>query len=169
MKRATYLSILVILLLAVLPVTAFAGYTISPRLLAGQTEFAGVVKITGDHDWLVVEFMLRAGAGWCMTESAVHVGLSLDDFPQNSGGAIPGQFDYKAVHDPCTSKYTYRIPVQGDWYRNQIYIATHAVVIGPDGEEETAWAVNCGDLEGGQFPGSNWSAYITFPANAWED
>jgi hypothetical protein len=102
-----------------------------------------------------------------MTESAVHVGLSLADFPQNNGGAIPGQFDYKTDHTGCIRGFTYQIPVDSAWYGNEIYIATHAVVTGPDGQQETAWAVNCGNLEGGQFPGSNWSAYIIFPANAW--
>jgi hypothetical protein len=102
-----------------------------------------------------------------MTESAVHVATSIVDFPQNNGGAIPGQFDYKTDHDGCVTSFTYEIPVDSTWYGMQIYIATHAVVIGPDGVEETAWAVNCGNLEAGQFPGNNWSAYTEFPANAW--
>ena len=151
------------------PLTAYASYTVSARLLAGQTEFAGVVKVTGDANNLTVSFMLRGGAGWCMTESAVHVGLSLDEFPQGPGGAIPGQFEFQADHEGCVASYTYTIPVEGrGWYGNWIYIATHAVVNGPGGlVGETAWAVNCGNLEGGQFPGRNWSAYFRFPANAW--
>jgi hypothetical protein len=126
-----------------------------------------VVQIYGNQETLTVHFFLRAGAGWCMNESAVHVGLTLDEFPQNNGGAIPGQFDYKTDHSYCVRGYTYQIPVKPEWYGNQIYIATHAVVTTPDGGQETAWAVNCGNLEGGQFPGSNWSAYIVFPRNAW--
>jgi hypothetical protein len=166
MKKVTYSLFIAALLAILVTSTALAGYTISPRLLAGQTGFAGVVKITGDADFLTIEFQLRSGAGWCLEESAVHVGLSLDDFPQNHGGVIPGQFDYKADHN-CASGFTYQIPTDNAWYGNQIYIATHAVVTGPDGQQETAWAVNCGNLEGGQFPGKNWSAYIIFPANAW--
>jgi hypothetical protein len=153
-------------LVAVFPATAFAGYDIQPRLLAGQTEFAGVVNIHGEADFLEVTFMLRSGQGWCMTESHVHVDLDLDDFPQNNGGAIPGQFDYKTDHAGCVTSFTYQIPA-APWYGQQIYIAMHAVVTGPDGQEETAWAVNCGNLWGQQFPGNNWSAYSVFPANAW--
>lgn len=160
-------SLMIVVLLAAIPTTAFAGFTISPRLLAGQAGFAGVVKITGDANFLTVEYMLRSGAGWCLTESAVHVGDSLDDFPQNKGGVIPGQFDYKTDHDGCVKGFTYQIPVDPAWYGKEIFIATHGVVTTPDGGEETAWAVNCGNLAGGQFPGSNWSAYIIFPANAW--
>lgn len=167
MKKIAYSLIVVFLLTAMVVSTALAGYTISPALLAGKHGFAGVVKISGDADFLTVTFMLRSGAGWCLQESHVHVGSSLSDFPQNKGGAIPGQFDYKASHE-CASSYTLQIPVQAGWYGNQIFLATHAVVKTPDGTEETSWAVNCGNLEAGQFPGKNWSAYIIFPANAWD-
>lgn len=154
-------------LLTVLVVTpVLAGYTISPRLLAGQTEFAGVVKVEGKADFITFTFMIRGGAGWCMDDFAVHIGDSLDDFPQNSGGAIPGQFDYQMDPAGCVTAYVYKIPT-GAWYGQNIYIAIHANVYGPDGVQQTAWVVNCGDLEAGQFPGSNWSAYFRLPANAW--
>jgi hypothetical protein len=126
------------------------------------------VKASGDESFITLEFMLRAGEGFCITESSAHVGLSLDEFPQNPGGAIPGQFDFKTDHDGCVTSFTYQIPVQTAWYGNPVLIATHAVVVTPDGDEETGWAVNCGNLEGGQFPGKNWSAYFVFPANAWD-
>jgi hypothetical protein len=166
MKKSA-VSLTIVALLVALTTTTALAYPIQPRLLAGQSGFAGVVRITGDANFLTVTFMLRSGQGWCLEESAVHVGLSLDDFPQNKGGAIPGKFDYKADHD-CARGYTYVIPVDPAWYGNQLYIAAHAVVIAPDGTRETGWAVNCGNLEGGQFPGRNWSAYIIFPANAWD-
>jgi hypothetical protein len=166
MKKFIY-SLFITGLLAVLVVTpVLAGYTISPRLLAGQTQFAGVIKVTGDANFLTFEFQIRAGAGWCMEDFAIHIGDSLDDFPQNAGGAIPGQFDYQVDPAGCVTGFTYQIPTNG-WYGQWIYIAVHANVYGPDGVQETAWTVNCGNLEGGQFPGTNWSAYFRFPANAW--
>ena len=166
MKKLLYSLVVVFALTALIASPALAGYTISPQLLAGQSMFAGVVKISGDTDFLTVEFRLAGGQDWCLNESQVHVALAVEDFPQNKGGAIPGQFDYKAGHN-CVNGFTYQIPVDPSWYGQQVYIATHAVVTGPDGVEETAWAVNCGNLEGGQFPGKNWSAYTIFPANAW--
>lgn len=164
MKKSAVSLTIVALLVALSTATVF-GYPIGPTLLAGQTARAGHVRITGNADSLTVEF--RMVRGWCLEKTHVHVGLSLDDFPQNKGGAIPGKFDYKADHD-CARGFTHNIPLQDGWYGNAVFIATHAVVTGPDGQRETGWAVNCGNLEGGQFPGRNWSAYIVFPANAWD-
>jgi hypothetical protein len=150
-----------------LSVTAFAGYTISPTILAGQNINVGSVKITGNADGsLTFDFMLKGGQGYCITDAAIHVGLLLDDFPQNPGGAIPGQFDYKYDFGGCVSAATVTISdPPGD--KGDIYIAVHVNVYGPDGQQETGWVVRCGDLEGAQFPGRNWSAWISFPADAW--
>jgi hypothetical protein len=168
MKMRLYSFIIAGLLLVLIVTPVLAGYTISPTILAGQTTNVGVVKVTGNADGsLTLVYMLKGGQGWCMTETQVHVGLSLDDFPQNNGGAIPGQFDYKEQFDPCTSNFTLVIyDPPGD--KGDVYIAIHLVVIGPGGQEETGWVVRCGNLEGGQFPGNNWSAWILFPAAAWE-
>ncbi|NLF12547.1 MAG: hypothetical protein GX597_12240 [Anaerolineaceae bacterium] len=165
MKKGTLVSIFVALLLVLLPLTAFASYTLSPRILAGQNQFAGVIKVTGNADGsLTLVYMLRAG--WCMTDSAVHTGLSLDDFPQNSGGAIPGQFDYQYDFGGCVNSATVTIADPAG-YKEHTYVAVHVNVYGPDGAQETGWTVNCGDLEAGQFPGSNWSAFFQVPVNAW--
>lgn len=167
MKKLLH-SLFVAGLLTVLVVTpVLASYTISPRLLAGQTLFAGVVKVTGNADGSITfAFMLRSGAGWCMTDAAIHIGESLDDFPQNSGGAIPGQFDYQYDFGGCVTGATITI-ADPPGFKGDLYLAIHANVFGPDGVQQTAWVVNCGDLEAGQFPGSNWSAYFRLPANAW--
>jgi hypothetical protein len=102
-----------------------------------------------------------------MEESAVHVATDVADIPQNKGGAIPGHFDHKADHD-CVTGYTYSIPLQAGWYGNELIIAIHAVVTGPEGQTETAWTVNCGDIDGPQqLPGSSWGFYVRLPANAW--
>lgn len=167
MKKGTVVSLLVTLLLVLLPLTAFAGFTISPTILAGQTTNVGVVKITGNADGsLTLVYMLKGAQGWCMTDSAVHLGLALDDFPQNPGGAIPGQFDYQYDFGGCVKTATVTIPdPPGD--KGNVYIAIHLSVYGPGGVQETGWVVRCGNLEGGQFPGSNWSAWLLFPSNAW--
>ncbi len=167
MKKGTWISIAVTLLLILLPMTTFASYTISPQIMAGQNQSAGVVKITGNPDGsLTLVYMLKGGAGWCMTDSAVHTGLTLDDFPQNSGGAIPGQFDYQYDFGGCVKGATVTIADPAG-YKGDLTIAIHVNVIGPDGQQETGWVVRCGNLEGGQFPGSNWSAWLLFPAAAW--
>lgn len=165
MKKGMLVSVLVALLLALLPLTTFASFTISPAILAGQTTNVGVIKITGNADGsLTLTYMLKAG--WCMTNSAVHLGLSLDDFPQNAGGAIPGQFDYQYDWGGCVKAATVTIQdPPGD--KGNVYIAVHLNLYGPNGQQETGWVVRCGNLEGGQFPGSNWSAWLLFPANAW--
>jgi hypothetical protein len=171
MKMRLYSFIIagLLLVLIVTPVLAVdtidPGYTVSPRILAGQTEFAGVLKVTGNADGsITLDYMLRGGAGWCMTETQIHMGTSLSDFPQNNGGAISGQFDYKYEFDTCITDWSITIPT--DFHGQLVYIAVHVDVIGPDGEE-TGWVVNCGNLEGGQFPGNNWSAYFQLPRNAW--
>ena len=75
-------SLMIVVLLAAIPATAFAGYTISPKLLAGQTEFAGVVKITGDADFLTLRFELRGGeAGGELAHRAQRDGIPLVVIP----------------------------------------------------------------------------------------
>lgn len=168
MKKILHILFVVGVLTAMITTPVLAGTTISPRLLAGQTNFAGVIKVSGYPDYLHFVFTIRGGAGWCMTDAAIHVGLSLDEFPQNAGGAIPGQFEFQYDFGGCIVGATIDVPITGrGWYGNWIYVAVHANVIGPDGQQETAWTVNCGDLEGNQFPGNNWSAYFRYPANAW--
>lgn len=169
MKKILYAITMTLILSAMVTTTVFAGYTISPKILAGQgdaLDFEGVIKITGNADGSLTFYpMLKTG--WCVTDMAIHIGLSLDDFPQNDGGAIPGKFDYQYDFGECIT----RVPAfsiadpPGD--KGDIYIAIHMNVYGPDGVQETAWVVRCGDLEGAQFPGANWSAWMFFPAAAW--
>jgi hypothetical protein len=89
------------------------------------------------------------------------VGETLADFPQNRGGPIPGHFDYKTDHDGCIRNFSYDI--KPGWKDgDNILIAAHAVVIGPDGQEETGWGVQCGKVPVWQFPGANWATYMLF-------
>jgi hypothetical protein len=99
----------------------------------------------------------------------VHVATSLGDIPQNkNGNPKPGQFDYKGSHG-CSNGHTYVIPLESGWRDSSIplFIAVHTVVTGPDGVEETGWAVRCGNLGATQFPGANWAAYLVFTPDAW--
>jgi hypothetical protein len=153
------------LLLGLLPASAFA---IGPQLVAGQSEQVGWVTITDEGAYLSVNYRITA-SGWCISKAQVHVADSLDGIPQNRGGAIPGRFDYKASFEPCTRGYEFQIPIQQGWEGNDIYIAVHADVIGPDGQKEGAWAVRGGDPEAAQFSGRNWSAYVRFRAADWDD
>lgn len=170
MKKILYATLMSLLITVMITTPVFAGYTISPKILAGQGidgVFVGVVKITGNADGsLTFGFMLKGGQGYCIKDAAIHVGLTLADFPQNNGGAIPGQFDYKYDFGGCITNAVVTI-VDPVGYKGDIYIAIHVNVIMPDGTQETGWVVRCGDLEGGQFPGKNWSAWIWFPTAAW--
>lgn len=167
MKKLTFLLVIVALLTALSP-AAVSAYTISATLYAGQTAIAGYVKIWNDADNLYVDIWMRGGAGWCLNESHVHVATSLDDVPRTkSGSPKPGHFDYKATHD-CVNGFTHTISLEDGWYGEELIVVVHAVVTGPDGQEETSWAVRCGNLDDVQFRGPGWSAYLVFTKDAWE-
>ena len=98
------------------------------NLYAGQDILVGYVTVTNDYETIYIEYQLNEG--WCMTETHVHVGEELGDFPLAGrwGNPVPGQFDYKNDHDPCVISYTYEIPI-GDWEADDtVLIGAHAVV-----------------------------------------
>ena len=99
-------------------------------LIAGQHEEVGTVSVWNDADNLYVEYKLNQvtiGDGWCLTETHVHVGEDLSDFPLNRGGNPKiGLFDYSYPHG-CVSEYTYTIPITWDLC-TELSIAAHAVV-----------------------------------------
>jgi hypothetical protein len=96
------------------------------ELLAGQTEKVGEVQVWNDADFLYVKYVIDA-AGWCMTESHLAVATSLAGIPQKNGNPPPGQFPYKANHNPCVTEYTYQVPIT--WPAGaELFIAAHAVV-----------------------------------------
>jgi hypothetical protein len=169
MKKIFFSLLIVGMLATLFTSTVLAGYTISATLYAGQNEVAGFVKIWNDVDNLYVQIQMKGGAGWCLNKSQVHVATSLGDIPQNkNGNPKPGQFDYKGSHG-CSNGHTYVIPLESGWRDSSIplFIAVHTVVTGPDGVEETGWAVRCGNLGATQFPGANWAAYLVFTPDAW--
>lgn len=179
MKRITSALLIVVLLLTFITsavVAEWQGYVISATMYGGQTaNKVGFAKIWNDADNLNVYFMMRAGAGWCISEYHVHAGLTLADFPMTStGNLIPGHFDYKAVLGGCLNSATVQIPLAdlealGIFPGDEFYLALHSVVFNRyTGQEETSWTVRCGDLWGQQFPGdAGWEGYIRFTSDAW--
>jgi hypothetical protein len=176
MKRITSALLVALLLLTFVTSTVMAGYVISATMYGGQTaNKVGFAKIWNNEDTLFVEFMMRGGAGWCLTEYHVHVGATLDDFPVNAGGnLVPGHFDYVADMGGCVRGATIEIPLAdlealGIFPGDEFFMALHAVVFNRyTGQEETSWSVRCGDLDGQQFPGDpGWEGYVRFTSDAW--
>ncbi|MFW5940658.1 MAG: hypothetical protein ACOCXI_02575 [Chloroflexota bacterium] len=174
MKRLLLVLMVVMLLTVMVTNAAMAALgPVGATFYIGQTEKAGYVAIweevveEGVSSILHVQYRMKLG--YCLDETHVHVGDNIADIPQNSGGAIPGQFDYQQTHDPCQTSVEYEIPINyADFtdgteepFPNEgldAILAIHGVV-----GDETGWTVRCGNLEGAQFPGSDWSAYVWFP------
>lgn len=174
MKRL--LLVLVVVLMLTVVVTNSAAAALGPvgaTFYLGQTEKAGYVaiweEVVEEGVSSIIHVHYRMKLGYCLDETHVHVGDDIADIPQNSGGAIPGQFDFGQMHVPCKTSVEYLIPINYADFTDGMdgayphegpdaILAVHGVV-----GEETGWAVRCGNLEGGQLPGSNWSAYIWFP------
>ena len=101
-------------------------------LWAGQDIDAGCVYVWNDADYLYVRY--ETSGEWVMTETHLHVAMSLEAIPQtqpnkkgNGGGnPIPGQFDYSDPHGLVT-EYTYEID-RDELALGTLYIAAHAVV-----------------------------------------
>ena len=95
-------------------------------LYAGQDMEVGVIEVTNDGDYLYVEYKITE-EDWCITETHLHIGEELDNFPLTPGrnaNPIPGQFDYKEKHD-CVTEYTYEIPIT---WEDEVLIGAHAKV-----------------------------------------
>ena len=178
MKKITSALVIVALLTIFTASTVLAGiwqgYIISATIYGGQDTKIGYTKIWNDEDSLNVQFMMRGGAGWCLSEYHIHVGETLYDFPYNPGGNLQvGQFDYTAELGGCATNVVVEIPLadleaKGILPLDEFFMAIHIVANNwITGEEETGWAVRCGDLEGQQFPGDNWAGFIRFTPDAW--
>lgn len=146
------LSIVIALLLSTMFVPAAFGRTFGPTIYFGQDLIGGYMRVTPNADGsITLVYMMKGSAGWCMTESAVHVGRSLDDFPTNpSGMTIPGHFDFKVYgpDSPCITRLEVTLhPYADQWsYGEHIYMAIHVVGDNPQLGlyEETGWSVRCG-------------------------
>ena len=128
--------------------------------------------VTNDEENIFVKYQLNEDVineGWCITETHVHAGEALDDFPINhAGNPQIGNFAYKEKHDPCETEYTYEISWCDEYECDQyILIAAHALInnqsfyesqgiINGD-EHESAWAFGDRFTEQG-----NWATYFTY-------
>lgn len=95
-------------------------------LIAGQYDEVGLVEIWNDGDYLFVKYVItKPGLG--LTETHLHVGVTLIDFPLTKNGSPKiGNFDYKLEH-AYVAEYMYTIPL--DWAPgDEILVAAHAVV-----------------------------------------
>lgn len=97
--------------------------------------------------------------GWEMSESHLYAG-TLKNMPLNKpGNPKIGRFPYAEDHSPKVSTYTYYIDLTDlpPYADPGFTTAAHAVVHGPNGQEETAW--RDGDHD---FPGKRWGWYDDF-------
>ncbi len=110
-------------------------------LVDGTTEI-GVVQVCNDATDLHVTYVID-DADWCMTKTHLHVADSLPGIPQNPHGKpIPGRFDYKNDHKPCTDTFGVTIAL-GDWGSGtELSVAACATVSdnGGRGPKSYAWA-----------------------------
>lgn len=109
-----------------LPMSDSSDPTIEP-LYAGQNILVGEIHVWNDDSNLYVKYVIT-DTDWWLTETHVHVGFTLDDFPlTKKGNPQVGHFDYQTTHD-CVTEYTYTIPF-GPWgCDDTVLIGTHAVV-----------------------------------------
>ncbi|MDW7739074.1 MAG: hypothetical protein SCJ97_03305 [Bacillota bacterium] len=120
-------------------------------LYAGQNIEVGSVFVWNDSENLFVLYKLSEGAledGWCISETHLHVGKSLDEFPLagRQQNPVPGQFDYSDPHG-CVPEYLYEISLDGWLVGDELLVAAHAVVKNTVVLDcwETVWQI--GDVE----------------------
>jgi hypothetical protein len=114
------------------------------ELLAGRHHDAGVVNIWHDAEFLHVQY---APDGWTLGETHLYVGT------EPPAKSAPGKFPY-------SGQDYYMIPLS-DFDLGEcdtLYIAAHAVVYGPGGRDETAWA----DTYGVRIPKGGWGLYVQY-------
>jgi hypothetical protein len=129
--------------------------------------WVGQVSVCQDCNGLHVYYHADPAAGWCITETHLHIFTDADGFtdvPHNNGNPVPGHFAYSGEHPDCVAWVHYMIPDDAWGEGDIIYIAAHAVVF--DGcEEETAWAGwTCDDgyTPEMEFPGENWATFFDY-------
>ena len=102
-------------------------------------------------------------SGWTLRETHLAIADDFEGIPQtHSGNPKVGKFPYKHEDLGGVELDEYVIPLTdlGLTVGDQIVIAAHGVVMGPCGQEETAWA-DCGGPDA-FFPGGNWATFFTY-------
>lgn len=130
-------------------------------LIAGKTKNIGNVKVTNDLDSLYIYY--ETVDMWYLTESKIHVGKNLEDFPfaGRSGNPVPGKFDLQFVHNNGTKDFQVSIPLGQLEANDKAIIALHADVEewinGKLSSKEGAWASGERFTERG-----NWATYFYY-------
>jgi hypothetical protein len=104
----------------------------------GQDEVAeDVGNVTVWNNETNLHVVYTTTGGWCISETHLFVGDSLENMPQTKNGQPKlGQFPYTMDHDPCTTFYEYIIPLselgitdfEEECDPTQFVIVPHAVV-----------------------------------------
>lgn len=119
-------------------------------LVCGKEETDGNITVSSDGTNLIVEF--NAASGTTFEETHLHIGDSKDDVPSNTGGPIPGQFDYKHENvNSSTDQYVIPLSEPNAECGDRIWLFAHAAA--SDGE--TCWG---GSTE---LAGANWALGIS--------
>lgn len=93
-------------------------------LIAGQYTKVGTVTVKAESGYLKVTY--QTTSPWVMSATHFDVKSNYTLIPQSNGNPVPGNFQYKADHNPAVNNYTKTIPLPG---YSPIYIAAHADVV----------------------------------------
>jgi len=126
-------------------------------LVAGRHITAGTVTVSNDEDYLYVTY--TTDAGWSLVETHAAVVVSPSDFPTNRpGNPKVGRFPLSADHPAGTTTHTERVALSdlGVSAGDDVYVAAHAAVASPNGEE-SAWGEGTPFVQRG-----NWAMYFGY-------
>lgn len=146
MRKIIFLPLIAAVFMMLLPAAGVAAteeFPLVSPLLAGQTIPVGEVRVWNDDMNVYVKYVMT-NPDWCLIETHLAVEKNLADIPQNPGGPIPGQFEFKDPVD-CAPEQLYTVPLS--WASaTQVYIAAHAVVQTICGYEDPDLALFAGML-----------------------
>jgi hypothetical protein len=132
----------VAMIVAVMPLAGAAGNDVSDMRVIDlyadgradapdQPIKVGEAKIWDDGTNLYVNYEIDTSlsGGWCITKTHIAVAETYDGLPQTKkGNAIPGKFEFSAIHDPCETTVPYTIPMTDLPDADTFAIAVHANV-----------------------------------------
>ncbi|MDO1502323.1 hypothetical protein Q2T40_19485 [Winogradskyella maritima] len=113
-------------------------------LVAGQHMVMGTVSVSMTDEDLVLTY--ETDADWTIGTTHVSIGDCNEEWVPTTGSGNPkiGKFGHTEPHSADINKVVYLISREVMPESDLFCFASHAEVIGPDGEE-TAWAGNNGD------------------------
>lgn len=126
----------------------------------------GTVKVS--NDMLDLTVTLQAADGWLLSESHAHAAESLEGFPlTKNGNPKVGRFLLSENHNPAVATWSYTLNLLESGFEQgeDIYLATHTVLVPEDGEQaqEAAWG------DGFEFPGKSWATYFMYTVQICEE